>query len=114
MTPENGKSLVQSYNCFDKVVIVDTAHKIGKEVLTNLKKTSHFSKDLIKEISGYLWTDAGKDKLEQVQDTGARVGPAQVLEYQVRAEISRLQLSPENVSSFIFPSLLSIRYSVYR
>ena len=37
MTPENGKSLVQSYDCLDKVVIVDTAHKVRQEVLSNLK-----------------------------------------------------------------------------
>ena len=44
----------------------------------------------------YLWTDGGEDKLEQVEHTGAGVGPAQVLEHEVRAEAAGLQLSPGN------------------
>ena len=54
----------------------------------------------------YLRTDAGEDKLQQVQHTGPGVGPAQVLENQVRAKISRLKLSPDgkfaNYSQSIF------------
>ena len=37
ITPEYGKSLVQGDHCLDKVVIVDTAHKVCQEVLSNLK-----------------------------------------------------------------------------
>ena len=34
--------------------------------------------------------------MEQVEHTGAGVGPAQVLEHEVRAEAAGLQLSPGN------------------
>mgnify|MGYP001211764302 CR=1 FL=1 len=96
MTPENGKSLVQSYDCLDKVVIVDTAHKVRQEVLSNLKNMVKITSLYLSfdNINAHLWTDAGEHKLEQVQDTRARVSPAKILEYQVRAEISRLQLCP--------------------
>ena len=61
-----------------------------------------------------LWTDAGEDKLKQVQYTGASVGPAQVLENQIRAEISRLQLSPdgkcENYSRFLLFRGVNIKW----
>ena len=94
-TPEYGKSLVQGDYSLDKVVIVYAAHKVSQEVLSNLRNMQTNFEDVTFTKQSNLWTDAGEDKLEQVQDTGARVSPAQILENQIRAEISRLQLSPD-------------------
>ena len=96
--PEYGKSLVQGNNWFYKVVIVDAAHKVSQKILSNLKMDNIIGPNTEKKIlvlKLYLRTDAGKDELKQVQHTGARVGPAQVLVNQVWTKISRLKFSPD-------------------
>ena len=96
--PEYGKSLVQGNNWFYKVVIVDAAHKVSQKILSNLKMNNIIGPPEKKKslaLKLYLRTDAGKDKLKQVQHTGAGVGPAQVLVNQVRTKISRLKFSPD-------------------
>ena len=76
-SPEYGEFLVDTYDSFDKVVIVNTADKVGKKVPPD------------------LWVNAGEDKLKKIKDTGSNVTPAQVLENEIRAKIAGFQLCPE-------------------
>ena len=72
--PKYGKFLVDADDGFDEVVVVDATDKVGQEVLS----------DVI--------VHTGEQELEQIQHTRAEVRPAKVLEDQVSAEISGLQL----------------------
>ena len=63
--PEYGELLVDADYCLDEVVIVDATDKVREEVLSDVV------------------INASEEELKQIQDAGAEVSPAEILEDQV-------------------------------
>ena len=68
---EHWNSVVDAAHSFNKVVIVDTAHKVGHEALSNPR------------------LDTGEDELEEIQDTGAVLETILILKDHIGTELFR-------------------------